>query len=220
MKKVKKERTGNAKGYIVAGILTALLAVGVYSLLVMAEKRILNPTNKYQCYAFAKDVAKGTEINDDFLYSGSIKVVEVEEDIIPKNRITDFEAIKGSYISCDVTENMLVTDSFIQNGITAGKKTITFAVSGITRATAGKLRANDKVDVYLITSGYRDESELEPTYTDVYLKDVYDGNGAIILNDDTKSLATTFSILVDDTTADAIVSKLAQNYAVWLVKTE
>ena len=228
MKKAKKERTGNGRGYIIAGILTALLALGVWGILIMAENRILNANAKVQRYAFAMDAVKGTVIDDAALESGLLKIIEIDQTLVPDNCMLDLEEIKGSYLSSDVRNNTLCTSNLLKkNSVAGNSKTISFAVSEFVRATAGKLRANDKVDVYIIPANYaasryldEEKEDLTPAYRDVFLEAVYDSNGVLIANDDTDGVATTFSIAVNEKNADEIVSKLAQGNTVWLVKTE
>ncbi|MCR5431050.1 MAG: hypothetical protein K6E95_00665 [Lachnospiraceae bacterium] len=231
MEKIKKKsKERSAKGYLVAGIIAIVLAVSIWGLLIFVEDSILSKHDTQVYLAFNTSLGKGTQIKDLSVFT----TLNINKDVVPENCVLDADSLLGKYVLSDVSERTLcTTDRFGDLPLKdEDSRTLSIRVEDISQAVNGRLRASDKIDLYLIPTSYKEETQtteedgneekaavftaLSETYAGLVLDAVYDADGIVIPNDDTIRLATSFDITVNEKDADKIISMLSLGYRVWI----
>ena len=232
MEKVKKVKEKSAKGYIVAGVIAITLALGIWGMLIFVENSVMSKYDTQEYLAFNTDLGKGTQIKDLSVFT----ILNVGKDVVPENTITDYGSLIGKYLLCDVSSKTLCTENLFGELPLKDEnsRTLSLKVEDVSQAVNGMLRASDKVDLYLVPTSYKEETEssevdgnekkkvvfeeLQKTYPSLTLDAVYDTDGFEIPNDDKTRLAIAFDITVNDKDADKIISMIALGYRIWIDK--
>ena len=236
MKKVKKEKAGSSKGYIIAAIIAIIIALGIWMVLVAVEDEVLSKYANNTYYAFNQDARVGTYIEDESFFT----TVQLDQSAVPQNTVSNLEDIIGKYLIIDVKANQLVTDNLYEERIEGvdGTKVVSIQAAGMINASNGMIRRGDRVDMYFISPAYGEivkEAEvtvdgvtwtektwehetLHPTYENVYIMETRNGDGIRISPEDKDSLATIFTITASPEMTDEIESMMALGYTLYMVK--
>ena len=236
MKKVKKEKAGSSKGYLIAGVIALMLAIIIYGLMVVAEDTVLSKYANTEYIAFNQPIKAGTYVADNTMF----KIVRLDQTQVPENIIGKLDDVIGKYLTTDVYENTLATTNLFEERVDGvdGNKILSIAVDGSLSAVNGMIRAGDRVDMYWISPNYGEivkeqtitmdgvtwveksfsYDQLEPTYKNVYILEARNADGLRVDGMDKDSMATVFTLQTDETMANEIETMMSLGYALRMVK--
>ena len=204
--------------------------------MVFAEDTVLSKYANTTFIAFNQSVKEGTYIADKTMF----KTVQLDKSQVPANVITDVESVIGKYLTTDISENMLATTNLFEDRVEGldGNKILSIAVDGPLTAVNGMIRAGDNVDMYWISPNYAEtvkeqtitedgvtwverefiHEDIEPMYRNVYIVEARNGDNMRIDGMDKDSMATVFTLITDETTANEIETMMALGYQLRMVK--
>lgn len=238
MKKGKSKGSVNTnfKMYMIAGVISVILAIGIFFFLTMSEKTILDGAEARTVFVAKEDIPSGTVLNNTKYF----KQLTINEKAVPKNAITNLKDIKGNYALVNIGENTIITDAMTKSPKKdlAGDKMIGFSCGDLPTSVNGIIRTSDYIDIYILSD--EDDSQNQtimtdekgnvvtenaegfnttarPAFTRVYVSSAFDENGKLIVNSDDTSIAKNFNIVVNEEDADIIVNAI-NNKSIYIVK--
>ena len=228
---------GSSKVLITVGAIALVLSCVVYGLLITMENAVLGKYDKQVVYIAKEDIAKGTQITDTSYFVKK----SVDTDVVPTNAITDYNVLKDTFALTDINKNeILVNNKFgaIENEEVGTKKISIPCANTVTGSVNGTIRTSDYIDIYIVPTDYNisgsvkkgydisGETEekkptsynlLKPTYTRVYVSEVFDDKNVKIANNDTSSVTASFNIVLPESEADYVMSAICSGYKIYTV---
>lgn len=212
---IKKEKKDNfIFGTLIMGIGVAAI---LFIVLLNVQKNVMSNYEKGSAVVAKQSVPEGVIITEK--NAGDYFVLsEYEKDKISKAAYTDMESLYGKITVSLIDEKSIVTDAMVDELsdemlVEKGLVKASINVSGINQAVNGTLRTGDRVDLYNLiknekpayTGAEEQGYEEEDTFTyrtrevwqNVLVYEVFTSDGTRILSDDTESLASYFTVLIN-----------------------
>lgn len=144
-----------------------------------------------------KTVAHNTEITKSNI-DEYFKVEKVSSSVISDKTLKNIDDLLGKYVSVEqiydkepVRSDMLSLKEDITKNYKNPVK-MSFSVTTFADAVCGRIRAGDTIDIYGVIN-----SSSQDILKNVYVEHVYDSSGVEILNSDSVTNATAFTVIIE-----------------------
>ncbi len=198
-----KLRTGSIVAALVA-------AVALFAAMLQIEKNMLVQYEKGPILVAAQEIPKGQLLTTENAETYFL-AKELDKSCIPDTALTDIATVQGMVAETVIEEGVLLTAGMfeemeeilqeINEPVVAGCK-----AEDLYQIVGGVLRAGDRIHIYSVT----EEGETILIWQDVFVQQVFDSAGAVILNGDTVSSAQRINIYLEKEYVEQFYSELAK----------
>lgn len=208
MKTDKKQvKSGIWMGSIIAALVAA---VSIFVMMLQMEKKVLSEYEKGFIYVAAAEIPKGLFITDTNI-DKYLKAVELDVKLIPETALTSSEQLNGLVSASIIEEGVFLTEGMFEkenvitkemdNPVIAG-----FKAEDIYQVVGGVLRAGDRIHIYTVS-----ESGIAGLiWEDVFVQQVFDSSGNVIVSGNTTSAAQRINIYFDAKDVEQFYTELAR----------
>lgn len=175
-------------------ILFALIALIA---LIYINTKVIVKDDTMDAVIAVKNVAHNTQITEQNV-NEYFKVEKVNSNIVTDKTIKSLNGLVGKYVSTD----MIYDKATINSDMFSSKEDImdnyknpikiSFSVAAFSDAVCGRVRTGDFIDIYGVSS-----ISSQDILKNAYVENVYDSSGVEILNSDTTTSATAFTVIIE-----------------------
>ena len=205
---MKKENRKRA--FWTGGIAAAFVAAAaIFILMLQIEKSVLADYEKGVIYVAAREIPKGTLLTEANV-STYLERRELDTSCIPDTALTDGNALAGNIASFSIEKGVLLTE-----GMFGKLETVTqnmtepvlagFKAEDLYQVVGGVLRAGDLVHIYVVT----EEGQTHLVWSDVFVEQVFDNSGNVIINEDRVTSAQRINVYLDKADVEEFYTQLA-----------
>ncbi len=207
MKKERKEKKNILPKAAVAALLAAVI---VFCIMLNVEKNAMAAYEKGGILVAAKDIAKGIVLTPENM-AEYLEEKEMDKSLIPQTAVTAEELMSQQMVVQKLDKGTMITTSMLQDldkllqGMTepviAG-----FKAEDLYQVVSGTLRSGDRIHIYTV------DPETKNTYLvweNIFVRDVFDGSGALIHADDIETAAQRVNILMEKANVEQLYSELS-----------
>ncbi|MDR0949431.1 MAG: hypothetical protein LBM69_07965 [Lachnospiraceae bacterium] len=204
--KERKEKKSILPGAVVVAFIAAML---VYFMLISIEKDALSAYEKEMIYVAATDIESGVYLTDSNWMS-YFEQKEIDKNMIPPQAIQNEAAFYDKYIESQIDKGAIMTHSMITSleKITANiTNPVVAAIKAddLAQLCNGILRSGDQIHIFSVTK----DKVAEFMWQNVYVWQVFDAAGTMILPGDSITAASRINVLLDESTIEHFYSELA-----------
>lgn len=195
----------------IGGMIAALVAaLCIYVMLLQAEKKMLSEYERGEIYIAAKEIPRGTELNDSNMET-YLKKAELDQNVIPSAALTSPQQIAGLNALWKIDEGALLTSGMFEekNAITGQMRQPViagFKADDLYQVVGGVLRPGDRIHIYTVS----EDGAASVIWRQVYVQQVFDGSGNSIGSDNTSASAQRINVYLDEDDVEFFYTELAR----------
>lgn len=189
--------------------ISAIVAVILFLVLMTIERNMLSDYEKKTTLVTSQEILSGTIIDENNV-DAYFTEYEVDAKLVPDNAIKAKSDMVGTIVRKDMNAYEIVTgyDFEEENGILSKMEEpveMSVAVSNLSNAVAGRLRGGDFADISVLNAA---TGESEYALEDVYILKAMTSDGTEVQREDTETIATIFSIVIDKSNVNELYEKM------------
>lgn len=183
-------------------------SIAVFLVMLQMEKSVLSHYEKGVIYVASKAIPKGQTITEankgEYLERTMLDV-----NSIPEAALSDISEIRELSAAYNIEKGVLLTRGMFleRDEITKGMREPViagFKAEDVYQVAGGILRAGDSIHVYHVD----EEGKAKLKWSNVFVRQVFDGSGRNIPGSDTQSLAQRVNIYLEKSNVEAFYSDL------------
>lgn len=202
------KRAGREKLWLGSIAAAFAASIAVFLMMLQMEKSMLSHYEKGAVYVASKAIPKGQTITEEnqeeYLESAMLDVNR-----IPEAALLDLSRIQELSAAYNIEEGVLLTRGMFleRDAITEGMREPViagFKAEDVCQVAGGILRAGDSIHIYHVD----EEGRARLKWSDIFVRQVFDGSGRSIPGSDTQSLAQRVNIYLDKADVEAFYTEL------------
>lgn len=198
------------KRWIGSMIAALLAAVGIFTMMLQTEKKMLSEYERGEIYVAVKEIPKGTLINNSNM-AAYLERRELDKGVIPDTALTDPEQINGLIADWTIDAGTLLTNGMfetrnkitehMQQPVIAG-----FKADDLYQVVGGVLRAGDWIHIYTVS----ENGTANLIWNKVFVEQVFDSAGNPIGGENATASAQRINVYLDAKDVEYFYTELAR----------
>lgn len=201
------------KKNILPGAALAALAAAViiFCVLLNVEKNVMTAYEKGCILTAREDIPKGVVLDSQNI-SQYFEEKEMDKSLIPAAAIVDKDVLEQQMTASELDKGTIITSAMftdlekmtdeMHDPVIAG-----FKADDLYQVVSGRLRSGDHIHIYTVDPN---SGNTYLVWNNVYVKDVFDGSGSVIVPGDVVTAAQRVNILLEKGNIEQFYSELSR----------
>lgn len=189
-----------------------LVALVLFIIFVLIESNMANRYERKPAVVATMEVPENLQLTKKNMKK-YFEVKEVDSSLFTDDTVVSFHDVEGLYLQENIhAKEILSKKSLVDTAdLTAdlvNPVKVSFSVSAIQNAAAGRIRTGQKINVYKYDSSMKNTEKI---LEGLYVQEAYDSEGNMISSSDSSSIAVTFTVLIEEEKEEYFYHSIAGN---------